>query len=139
MSQSDWEYISDHLQALGKIWRKKKISNFLKQFLFHFNLKVKQKWTWNNRKSDFFRNEALHQKSGTVELLSYVLTVFHDRGDLADLKLAMPPDSNWAHEKHCFQKFLRAASNWRIVEISKILAEKHVNTQNNAQNWIFSV
>ena len=55
-----------------------------------------------NRKSDFFKNEALNQKSGTVKPLGYVSTVFHDRGDPPDLKLAMPPASNSAHENHGF-------------------------------------
>ena len=32
MSQSDWEYISDHLQALGKIWRNKNFPNFFNFF-----------------------------------------------------------------------------------------------------------
>ena len=111
---------------------------FLKQFLLHFSLKMKQKWIWKNRKSDFFKNEALNQKSGTVKPLGYVLTVFHDCGDSPDLKLAMPPASDSPHEKHCFQELLRA-SNWRFVEVSKILAEKHVKTQKNAHNWIFGV
>ena len=87
----------------------------------------------------FFKKEALNQKSGTVKPLGYVSTVFHDRGDPPDLKLAMPPASNSAHEKHSFQELLRAASNWNFFEDSKILAEKHVKTQNNAQNWIFGV
>ena len=105
MSQSDRERISDHLQGLGTIWRKKYFSNFLdflKQFLLQFSFKMKQKWIWKNRKSDFFKNEALNQKSGTVKPLGYVLTVSHDCGDPPDLKLAMPPASNSAHENHCF-------------------------------------
>ena len=106
MSGSDREHISDYLKALEKFWRKKNFdffSIFFKQFWLSFSLKVKQKWTWKNRKSDFFKNEAFNQKSGTVKLLGYVLTVFHDCGDPPDLKLAMPPASNWAHEKHGFQ------------------------------------
>ena len=75
---------------------------FLKQFLLHFSLKMKQKWIWKNRKSDFFKNEALNQKSGSVKPLGYVLTIFHDCGDPADGKLAMPPASNSAHEIHGF-------------------------------------
>ena len=75
---------------------------FFKQFLLHFSLKMKQKWIWKNRKSDFFKNEALNQKSGTVKPLGYVLTIFHDCGDPADVKLAMPPASNSAHEIHGF-------------------------------------
>ena len=75
---------------------------FLKQFLLHFSLKMKQKWIWKNRKSDFFKNEALNQKTETVKPLVYVLTVSLDYGDPPDLKLAMPPASNSAHENHCF-------------------------------------
>ena len=108
MSQSDRECISDHLQALGKIWRKcffRFFSNFLKQSLLHFSLKMKQKWIWKNRKSDFFKNEALNQKSGTVKPLGYVLTVFHDCGDPPDLKLAMPQASNSDHENRVFKSF----------------------------------
>ena len=108
MSQSDRECISDHLQALGTIWRKTHFSNFLtflKQFLLHFSLKMKQKWIWKNRKSDFFKNEALNQKSETVKPLGYVLTVFHDCGDPPDLILAMPPASNSAHENRVFKSF----------------------------------
>ena len=78
-------------------------SIFFKQFWLSFSLKVKQKWSWKNRKSDFFKNEAINQKSGTVTLLGYVLTVFQDCGDPPDLKLAMPAASNSAHEKHGFQ------------------------------------
>ena len=92
-----------------KLWERfgeKKIfrifSTFLKQFLLHFSLKMKQKWTWKNRKSDLFKNEALNQKSGTVKPLGYVSTVFHDCGDHPDVKLAMPPASNSAHENHGF-------------------------------------
>ena len=51
----------------------------------------------------FFKNKAFNQKSGTVKLLGYVLTIFRDCGDPPDLKLAMPPASNSAHEKHGFQ------------------------------------
>jgi len=109
---------------------------FLKQFLLHFSLKMKQKWTWKNRKSDFFKNEALNQKSGTVKPLGYVSTVFHDRGDPPDLKLAMPPASNSSHEKHGFQELL-GASNWRFIEVSKILAEKHVKTQKKCSELNF--
>ena len=66
-------------------------STFLKQFLLHFSLKMKQKWTWKNRKSDFFKNEALNQKSGTVKPLGYVLTVFHDCGDPPRLETGNAP------------------------------------------------
>ena len=107
----------------GKDLAKKKnrfFSNFLKQFLLHFSLKMKQKWIWKNRKSDFFKNEALNQKSGTVKPLGYVLTIFHDCGDPPDMKLAMPPASNSAHENHCFyspSKLLELQSSFSSPKI----------------------
>ena len=95
--------------TIYKLWERfgekiffRDFSNFLKQFLLHFSLKMKQKWIWKNRKSDFFKNEALNQKSGTVKPLGYVLTIFHDCRDPADVKLAMPPASYSAHEIHGF-------------------------------------
>ena len=101
--------IGNTFPTIYKVWEvfgEKKFfwlfSIFFKQFWLSFCLKMKQKWKRQNRKSDFFKNEALNQKSGTVKPLGYVLTVFHDCGDPPDLKLAMPPASNSAHENHCF-------------------------------------
>ena len=104
-------------KGLGKIWRKfffRFFVTFLKQFLLHFSLKMKQKWIWKNRKSDFFKDEAINQKSGTVNPLGYVLTVFHDRGD-------PPPESqtwNWQCPQPLTQPikpwFLNASESFKL-------------------------
>ena len=105
MSQSDCGHICDPLEAFGDIWRKKIFrffSTFFKQFLLDFGLKMKQKLRWKNRKCGFFKNEALNWKSASVKVLGYMLTVSDDCGDPPSMKLAMPPASNSALEKHGF-------------------------------------
>ena len=93
----------------GFIFKKIGFSIFSWPFLLQFYAKTKpklleksKKRSWKTRKSDFFKNEAFNQKSGTVKLFGYVLTIFRDCYDPPDLKLAMPPASNSTHEKHGF-------------------------------------
>ena len=89
-----------------KLWEpfgeKNNFRIFLKQFLLHFSLKMKQKWRWKNRKCNFFKNEALNWKSATVKVLGYMLTVSDDCEDPPTMKLAMPLASNSPHEIHGF-------------------------------------
>ena len=72
-------------------------------------------------KIQFFKNEALNQKSGTVKPLGYVLTVFHGCGEPADLELVMPPASNSAHENHCFY------SPSEILELQSIFSSPKID------------
>ena len=142
------EWLGMHFRpptSFGKDLAKKKFSifsNFLKQFLLHFSLKMKQKWIWKNRKSDFFKNEPLNQKSGTVKPLGYVLNVFHDCGDHPDLKLAMPPASNSAHENHCFyspSELLELQSSFSRPKIDfwKCLSNGHIRSNMHSDDFLY--
>ena len=74
MSGSHRGHISNILSMLEAIWRKKFFFIFLKIFaslLSHFGFKMQQNWVKNFWKCQFFKNEALNQKSGTVKVLGY--------------------------------------------------------------------
>ena len=74
MSRNHQGHISNILSMLEAIWRKNFFFIFLKIFaslLSNFGFKMKQNWVQNFWKCQFFKNEALNQKSGTVKVLGY--------------------------------------------------------------------
>ena len=74
MSESHRGYIFDILWMLEVILRKKSFFIFFENFaslLSNFGFKMKQNWVQNFWKCQFFKNEALNQKSGTVKVLGY--------------------------------------------------------------------
>ena len=74
MSGSHQGHIFNILSMLEAIWEKIIFFIFLKIFaslLRHFGFKMKQNWVQNFWKCQFFKNEALNQKYGTVKVLGY--------------------------------------------------------------------
>ena len=76
MSQSDWEHISDHLQDLGSIWRKKvflTFFNFFQAILAKFLLKNEAKMETTKSKIRFFQKWSPKSKIRNGEALRLCL------------------------------------------------------------------